>query len=156
MSTPNDFFYCQFANGVPVPGLFTSVQTQQQFPEIKTDIDNLTAEELGHIGLIRVVLDPYPVDGYTYAQGLPELHNDMWVASWVQQPTPDREQRMTERNRLIRNDRNSALSQCDWTQMPDAPLTAEQKTAWATYRQDLRDLTKQPDFPWKVTWPVSP
>ena len=28
----------------------------------------------------------------------------------------------------------------DWTQLGDAPLTAEQKTLWQTYRQKLRDI----------------
>jgi len=32
------------------------------------------------------------------------------------------------------------LRECDWTQFADSPLTVEQKQAWATYRQALRDL----------------
>jgi hypothetical protein len=32
------------------------------------------------------------------------------------------------------------LQQSDWTQLPDVPLTDEQKAAWATYRQALRDF----------------
>ena len=33
--------------------------------------------------------------------------------------------------------RNSELARTDWTQIADAPVDA---TAWATYRQALRDL----------------
>ena len=33
--------------------------------------------------------------------------------------------------------RNVQLAQTDWTQVADAPVDAE---AWATYRQQLRDL----------------
>ena len=40
----------------------------------------------------------------------------------------------------VRNQRNQLLAQSDWTQMIDSPLTAEQKSAWAIYRQALRDL----------------
>jgi hypothetical protein len=40
----------------------------------------------------------------------------------------------------VRNQRNQLLAQSDWTQMADSPLTAEQKAAWAVYRQQLRDL----------------
>lgn len=58
--------------------------------------------------------------------------------------------------RVVRQDRANALSACDWTQMPDAPLTAEQKQAWADYRQALRDLPTQEGFPFKITWPVKP
>lgn len=28
--------------------------------------------------------------------------------------------------------------------------------AWAAYRQALRDLPRQPGFPWQVEWPVAP
>jgi len=37
----------------------------------------------------------------------------------------------------IRGQRNSLLAACDWTQIADS--TAD-KTAWASYRQQLRDL----------------
>ena len=37
----------------------------------------------------------------------------------------------------VRNWRNSQLARTDWTQLPDAPVDA---AAWATYRQQLRDL----------------
>lgn len=40
----------------------------------------------------------------------------------------------------LRYIRNNMLLQTDWTQMPDAPLSLEQKQQWATYRQQLRDL----------------
>ncbi|KWH56291.1 phage tail assembly chaperone [Burkholderia cepacia] len=40
---------------------------------------------------------------------------------------------------------------------PDAPESVKaQVTAWQTYRQALRDITKQPDFPLRVEWPTSP
>lgn len=40
----------------------------------------------------------------------------------------------------LRKIRNGLLKECDWTQFADSPLTQEQKQAWATYRQQLRDL----------------
>ena len=52
--------------------------------------------------------------------------------------------------------RNMILANSDWTQMPDSPLTTEQKAAWATYRQALRDVTAQEGFPGSIQWPVSP
>lgn len=47
---------------------------------------------------------------------------------------------------LIREERNRLLSQSDWTQTVDAPLTAQSKEAWATYRQALRDFMVTLDF----------
>ena len=52
----------------------------------------------------------------------------------------------------VRADRNKRLADCDWTQLPDAPVDA---TAWAAYRQALRDMTDQPD-PFNITWPKEP
>ena len=43
-----------------------------------------------------------------------------------------------ERN--MRWHRDAFLAASDWTQMPDSPLTDEQRQAWATYRQALRDF----------------
>jgi len=39
----------------------------------------------------------------------------------------------------MRRQRDRLLAASDWTQMPDSPLTDEQRAAWATYRQALRD-----------------
>lgn len=52
--------------------------------------------------------------------------------------------------------RNHLLANSDWTQLPDVPLTAEQKAAWATYRQALRDVPAQAGFPENINWPVIP
>jgi hypothetical protein len=43
---------------------------------------------------------------------------------------------------VIRQTRNYLLQQCDWTQMPDSPLTDTKRAEWATYRQALRDITE--------------
>ncbi len=40
----------------------------------------------------------------------------------------------------FRHTRNILLSESDWTQAVDSPLTDEQKAEWVTYRQTLRDL----------------
>lgn len=54
----------------------------------------------------------------------------------------------------IRGQRNQLLKDCDWTQIADS--TAD-KTAWATYRQALRDLpstiTEPRNF---INWPHNP
>ena len=49
--------------------------------------------------------------------------------------------------------RNTLLSDSDWTQVLDAPVD---QTAWAAYRQALRDVTAQEGFPWAIEWPVKP
>ena len=61
-----------------------------------------------------------------------------------------------QRAELIRAERHTDLVKTDWTQLTDAPLTQTQKDNWALYRQQLRDLTKQPGFPLTVNWPTKP
>ena len=52
---------------------------------------------------------------------------------------------------LVRNIRNNELTACDWTQLPDSPLTTEKKSEWAVYRQALRDITTQ-ENPREIVW----
>ena len=57
---------------------------------------------------------------------------------------------------VIAKKRNSLLLFSDWTQLPNNPLTVEQQQAWATYRQQLRDITSQSGYPTNVVWPLQP
>ena len=41
----------------------------------------------------------------------------------------------------VRSKRNELLKESDWTQAIDSPLPDIKKAEWATYRQELRDLT---------------
>lgn len=56
----------------------------------------------------------------------------------------------------IRAQRDYMISQTDYTQMPDSPLSDAKKKAWADYRQALRDLPQQYDNPDDVVWPTKP
>jgi hypothetical protein len=53
----------------------------------------------------------------------------------------------------MRSNRNRLLADCDWTQISDATVD---KAIWATYRQELRDISSQVGFPWEITWPTQP
>jgi hypothetical protein len=52
--------------------------------------------------------------------------------------------------------RNTLLVESDWTQLIDAPFSVEQKSDWAAYRQQLRELTDQAGFPDNIMWPTKP
>ena len=59
----------------------------------------------------------------------------------------------------LRQKRNSILASSDWTVLSDSPLSAELKTAWLEYRQDLRDITEGVNTVAKVNavvFPVKP
>jgi len=56
----------------------------------------------------------------------------------------------------LRTIRNARLAASDWTHTLDAPLSAEQKTTWQTYRQTLRDLPANTVDPANPVWPTEP
>lgn len=58
-----------------------------------------------------------------------------------------------EQAKSVRATRGEKLKDSDWTQVADAPVD---QTAWAAYRQALRDITGQEGFPWTITWPTEP
>jgi hypothetical protein len=54
--------------------------------------------------------------------------------------------------------RNQLLLESDWTDTNSgqARLSDSEKTAWAAYRQALRDITSLQTWPTDITWPTSP
>lgn len=70
--------------------------------------------------------------------------------------TQPAEQEQVEEN--VKAKRNQLLLETDWTDTPAAQsrLTPAQQTAFAEYRQALRDLTSQEGFPWGPSWPTKP
>lgn len=56
----------------------------------------------------------------------------------------------------LRNRRNGYLTDCDWTQAGDAPLTDAEKQSWRDYRSALRSLPENTTDPRNPTWPSKP
>lgn len=90
--------------------------------------------------------------------------HDMWSQEVVKGPIKYTGGRYTQTWEVVEKDaehvaskarqmRNKLLEDTDHTQLPDAP---KGKRAWAVYRQELRDLTKQPGFPKTIEWPTPP
>ena len=75
--------------------------------------------------------------------------------SWTATPrtADDLAARLAQQAAAVRADRNARLAATDWTQIADS--TAD-KPAWAAYRQALRDVPSQAEFPQSVTWPEQP
>ena len=57
---------------------------------------------------------------------------------------------------VLRQERDSRLQACDWTELPDTPLTTAKQQEWRTYRQALRDLPANTADPANPTWPTPP
>lgn len=146
-------------------------QTVKTFPytinELKRDnpntsfSSNLSDMDLGFWNVFPVVDRPKPpFDPATenLNQVDPTLENGEWVMNWQVTPATSEEiaERHEYRSAMVREDRNQRLAECDWTQLPDSPLSDVDKTLWKTYRRQLREVPEQASYPWDVQWPVKP
>ena len=131
--------------------------------------DQLTPEVMEAIGVDPVLEGPQatttPPYQYSQRSGVEQI-DGQWFTKYIagpvfvdgettaaEQETAYKAQKDTEQAKSVRDSRNTKLSECDWTQVADAPVD---KTVWATYRQALRDITAQSGFPWTIDWPVAP
>jgi len=80
-----------------------------------------------------------------------------WVQTWslVDMDTQEKADADAVQASIIRAARELKLQSSDWTQVSDAPVDA---SAWATYRQALRDITDHANFPYleDADWPTKP
>jgi len=113
------------------------------------------------VELIEVPDDGIPLEDRFPAPLLPSLRpaSAEMRLGWVfwdgafQPPRPPAEEQAAQDARARRN---ALLAASDWTQVGDAPLSAEAVLAWRGYRQALRDLTGHPGWPRDVPWPQQP
>ena len=137
--------------------VITDSEFRSEFPNTSFP-QPLTPDVIDDFGFDPVLEGPQPtlVPPYQYAQrdGVVE-ENGQWFTHYIA-VTPDDEQKAAmdaEQAKRVRDDRNKRLADCDWTQLSDAPVDRD---VWAAYRQDLRDVSLQPGFPWNVEWPLPP
>tara|TARA_B100000902_G_C27082267_1_gene799511 strand:- start:424 stop:891 length:468 start_codon:yes stop_codon:yes gene_type:complete len=84
-------------------------------------------------------VEPYVEGDYVYSVRVVEL---------TSQETTNRANAINEQVATSkRSERNRLLTNTDWTQVTDSPLSSDKKTEWANYRTALRDL------PTKSGWP---
>jgi hypothetical protein len=123
----------------PVTGVNSEFLIENSAAEvIRWELFDTTTEKLTDTA-------PYLKDGkvYTYMKELKTSEDLATDAKLLKVNTEN----------AIRIQRNQLLKDSDWTQVTDAPVD---KTAWATYRQELRDITSQEGFPFNVVFPNPP
>ena len=82
------------------------------------------------------------LDGWTYLKGYA--------------PKKTEKQKLNELGTTIRSKRNSLLAETDYLLMNDYPIRDEYLARIKKYRQELRDVTKQENFPTSVVFPDFP
>ncbi len=129
---------------------------RNMFPNTSLPVP-LTETAINGLGGDVVFEGPQPVATryqIVVRQGVIQL-GDKWYTNYVAVDlSPEACTALDEQQAsTVRITRNARLAACDWTQVADAPVD---KTVWAAYRQELRDVTKQAGFPWEITWPTPP
>jgi hypothetical protein len=139
-----------------VPTLYTVEQLRRDNPQVSFP-ETIPETVLINYSVFPLTATEQPQVDYTQnvTEGTPVQIAGAWTQVWdVTAATPEQ---ITERTAtqagVVRKQRNRLLADSDWTQLPDAPVDA---SAWASYRQALRDVTSQTGFPWSVTWPEPP
>ena len=116
-------------------------------------------EMLESYGILSVTYADMPsIDNRTQTveqEATPSLVSGAWTVGWTTSNKTAEEVQEYDDNQAatVRSQRDGLLAQSDWTQVADAPVDA---TAWATYRQALRDITDQAGFPNDINWPTQP
>lgn len=117
---------------------------------------NISDETAAGFGVYPVTPADQPADDYTKNLERTAVRSgDTWIEQWTEVDASAEEiaERVSAKAQDIRAQRNKKLSDSDWTQLADSSADA---TAWAAYRQSLRDLPSSDGFPYDVTWPTAP
>jgi hypothetical protein len=118
-------------------------------------------EMLEIYGIFPVTVQATPsVDDRTKTverESSPSLVDGVWTIGWTTSSKTAEETQAWDDSMASSNrgQRDSLLTQSDWTQVADAPVDA---AAWATYRTALRDITSHANWPNlnEADWPVKP
>ena len=141
--------FVKLTNGKPVK--YTMGELRRDNPNTSFP-KHISDETLASYDVYRVTEVAAPkVDNKAYrlTQGIENV-DGVWTQTWKAMKLPE-----DQASANMRAHRDNLLSQSDWTQVADAPVD---QTAWATYRQELRDITQHPNWPHleDSDWPVKP
>ncbi len=162
LMSDSDLLVIRVTDGQPVDhpmtySNFRLINPQTSFPELP---DNSFLVDFGFM-VFKYTEQPAPVQFENTSDGpiVWDAAKDAYTNTWVQTPYTPEEMERARQNALyaLRRQRDIKLQACDWTQLPDVPLTPEQVEAWRVYRQELRDYMGTVVDPFNPpAWPVPP
>jgi hypothetical protein len=131
-------------------------------------------ESLGQISVLfkdteNIIGISIPIENNRYIEGL-ALHNYiMSFNSHNDDPIEQKTKRVTNSDVIkklvepidkellekeVRLQRDYCLLKSDWLLLPDTGFSDEAVARYKKYRQELRDVPQQPNFPYDVIWPT--
>lgn len=143
--------YIKLKNGVPE--LYSTAKLRADHPDTSFPT-TLSAELAQQYGLYTLNVLPAPsYDERTHALQQSALYEvgAQWQMHYSAEPLP-----LTVATKNVKAERDRLLAETDWV----AAKAYETQTAvpqeWLAYRQQLRDLPAQPNFPYDIVWPSKP
>jgi hypothetical protein len=138
--------------------VLTQGEVRKEFPSISLPAvwDASVCDAIG-VDTVETIPAPVVTPYQIVSENGVEQVDGKWVIKWeVRNCTPAEIENIKANEwDSVRTERNQRLSDSDWTQLPDAPLSNIKMAEWATYRQALRDITTQSD-PFNIVWPGEP
>jgi hypothetical protein len=145
--------YCFVENNVIVDGPRGLPKSWRNI----SGLDLLDDQSLKQLGWLPLRLEEGDVDEVFAGSVFAILPSEVVETKiWRKYTDAEREEIERQKAEAVRQERNTKLTECDWTQLNDTPLDNLAKVEWTTYRQALRDITTQSGFPHSVVWPTKP
>tara|TARA_R110000868_G_scaffold131053_1_gene340964 strand:- start:7490 stop:7993 length:504 start_codon:yes stop_codon:yes gene_type:complete len=158
----SDLLVIQVQDGAPVNYPLTYSNFRMLFPQTSfPDLpDNSFLVDFGY-AVFKYTEQPAPVQFENTNDGpiVWDVAKDAYTNTWINTPFTPAEMEAAKQNALysLRRIRDGKLQSCDYTQLPDVPLTTEKRAEWVTYRQQLRDYMDTVIDPFNPpAWPIPP
>ena len=143
--------YIKLNNGVPE--LYSLAQLRRDNPN--TSFPSVVSDELlEQHGVYKLnVLTAPSHDSRTHSIQPSALYqvNGKWQMHYTAEPLP-----MAIAVKNVKAERDRLLATTDWVVIRAQETQTELPQSWAAYRQQLRALPEQPNFPYNIVWPSKP
>jgi hypothetical protein len=121
---------------------------QVSFP--KNVSDDLLAEY--HVYPVRELTGPsHDPQTHYLKQSEPYQVDGSWQVHYTVEPLP-----VSQVVSSMRAKRDQLLAETDWIVAKSYEQQSLVPSAWVKYRQELRDITLQDNFPYEIVWPDKP
>jgi len=132
-----------------------NIVSEDDFKKIHSNIlfgGGISEEVVRSFGYSFILNDPKPTYeelSHDVKASLVEEREGRWYQTWKVVQRDDADSR-------VRAERNKLLADTDWVVVMHTEKGTNIPAKWEIYRQDLRDITTQTDFPYDVSWPTKP
>ena len=150
--------HIKLTNGVPEK--YTIGQLRRDNPQVSfpKSIPDSTLAEYDVYPLKPTERPEYDPMTQRVEEGPPELISDVWQQTWniINLSADEIELLGQEQANAARSKRDQLLAETDWVAIRAYEQGSAVSSEWNDYRQQLRDITAQPGFPYEIIWPTRP